>query len=140
MQLFAYLTFAGNCREAMQFYQQCLGGELTFQTVGSTPFAGVMPLKMKECILNATLQHENLLLIASDIVTESGHVIGNSVSLMIDCKSAFEANRCFERLSCGGTVIQPLQKNFYGSLCGNISDRFGVQWMITSHENYLDPA
>ena len=39
-QLNAYLRFNGKCREAMTFYQACLGGELTIQTVGESPMAG----------------------------------------------------------------------------------------------------
>ncbi len=51
----SYLTFSGNCREAMRFYQECLGGELQIQTIGDSPMAAKMPKKMKNYILHATL-------------------------------------------------------------------------------------
>ena len=54
-QINSYLTFNGNCREAMTFYQECLGGELFMQTIGESPMAEQMPLPMKESILHATL-------------------------------------------------------------------------------------
>ena len=44
----SYLTFSGNCREAMTFYQECFGGTLTFQTVGDSPMSGKLPKKMKK--------------------------------------------------------------------------------------------
>ncbi len=39
----SYLRFNGNCSEAMTFYKDCLGGELTMQKVGESPMAGNMP-------------------------------------------------------------------------------------------------
>jgi PhnB protein len=45
-QINSYLTFSGNCREAMTFYKECLGGELAFQTVGESPLSDQMPKQM----------------------------------------------------------------------------------------------
>ena len=50
--IITYLTFNGNCREAMTFYKECLGGELHFQTVGVSPHSSKMPKKMKDVIAN----------------------------------------------------------------------------------------
>ncbi len=55
-QINSYLTFNGNCREAMNFYKSCLGGELHFQTIGDSPLSEGMPAAMKACILKATLK------------------------------------------------------------------------------------
>jgi PhnB protein len=57
-----YLTFSGNCREAMTFYQKCLGGELSFQTIGEPPLSEKLPKKMKDFILNFTFSNGSLLL------------------------------------------------------------------------------
>ena len=54
-QINAYLTFSGNCREAMNFYKSCLGGELTLQTIGESPLGDKMPPQMKDSILHSTL-------------------------------------------------------------------------------------
>ena len=43
-----YLNFDNNCREAMNFYKECLGGELTLQTIGESPLCDKMPPQMKE--------------------------------------------------------------------------------------------
>ena len=37
-QIIAYLKLKNNCRAAMNFYQECLGGELEFQTVKGSVF------------------------------------------------------------------------------------------------------
>ncbi|RZK51082.1 MAG: VOC family protein, partial [Pedobacter sp.] len=51
----SYLTFNGNCKEAMSFYQDCLGGELTFQSIGESPMGNNMPQIMANKILHAVL-------------------------------------------------------------------------------------
>jgi PhnB protein len=86
-QINSYLTFNGNCREAMTFYKECLGGELMLQTVGGSPLAEQMPPKMKDCILHATLTNGNLILMGSDMVSHTGLIKGNAVSLSLMCIS-----------------------------------------------------
>jgi len=59
-QINSYLNFNDNCREAMTFYKNCLGGELFLQTVGESPMAGVMPSDMKDAILHSSLTSEEI--------------------------------------------------------------------------------
>src|SRR4051812_4844096 len=72
----SYLTFNGNCRNAMSFYRDCLGGELVLQTIGESPLADQLPETMKRCILHSALTNEALVLLGSDMVSESGLVRG----------------------------------------------------------------
>jgi len=130
MQIHAYLTFAGNCREAMTFYKRCLGGELSFQTVGDSAFSGIMPANMKNYVLHATLRNDFLVMMASDMVGDDGLVKGNTISLMVNCKSEKEAVRCYEYLSKGGIATNPLNVNLWGALFGNLTDRYGNNWLI----------
>ena len=92
-QINSYLTFNGNCREAMTFYKECLGGELTFQTVGESPLSNKMPKKMKDCIVHSTLTKSTLILMGSDMVNEKGLIRGNSVSLSLSCTSEEEIKK-----------------------------------------------
>jgi len=70
-QINPYLTFNGNCKEAMTFYQNCLGGELNLQPIGDSPMAKKMPQQMKDCILHATLTNGHMILVGSDMVSEN---------------------------------------------------------------------
>lgn len=55
-ELNPYLNFNNNCREAMMFYKEYLGGELSLQTVGGSPeMAAQMPPEMKDKILHSSL-------------------------------------------------------------------------------------
>ncbi|MBB6498081.1 VOC family protein [Pedobacter cryoconitis] len=126
-----YLTFGGNCAEAMTFYQKCLGGELYMQTVGESPIAAQCPAGMKDQIMHSSLTKDGLLLLmASDMIGPGGLVNGNSVTLSISCKSEEEINHLFSVLSAGGKIIDPLKLQFWGALFGVLNDRFGVKWML----------
>src|SRR4051812_26040132 len=89
-EIHSYLTFNGNCREAMNFYKQCLGGELILQTIGESPMAGKLPEKMKNCILHSTLKNGSLVILGSDMVGDKGFIKGNTVSMALNCSSEKE--------------------------------------------------
>jgi PhnB protein len=129
-QIKSYLTFNGNCREAMGFYQKCLGGELVFQTIGESPLADKMPGKMKDLILHATLTRDELELLGSDMVGDQGVMKGNSVSLMLDCNSEEEIKTAYTKLSKGGKATHPLETTFWGALFGDLTDKYGNNWLL----------
>lgn len=129
-QINSYLTFNGNCREAMTFYKASLGGELILQTIGDSPLADKMPEKMKDCILHSTLINGTLLIMASDMVADKGLIKGNAVSLMLNCSSEEEIRVFYEKLSVGGEATHPLEISFWGALFGDLTDKFGNQWLL----------
>ena len=132
-----YLTFNGNCRQAMSFYQQCLGGELAFQTIGESPLGKNMPRQMKEYILHSTLTRGPLVLMGSDMVSERGLKPGNSVSLCLQCSSEAEMRVCFERLSEKGMPAHPPEVTFWGALFGGLIDQFGNHWLLNYDKNQI---
>ncbi len=134
-QINSYLTFNGNCREAMNFYKDCLGGELTLQTVGESPMAEQMPRQMKESILHSTLLRDGITLMGSDMVCEDGLIKGNSVSLMLNCSSEKEIRNCYDKLAAGGKATHPLHDTFWGALFGDLTDKYGNNWILHYDKN-----
>ena|SRR5688572_2643884 len=130
MTVSSYLTFNGNCREAMTFYKKCLGGELTFLTIGKSPLSDKMPVKMKDCILHSTLARDAFILMGSDMVGEDGLIRGNSVSLVLHCKSEKEIKTCYKKLAAGGKINHPIETTFQGALLGDLTDRYGNHWLL----------
>ncbi|WP_223284845.1 VOC family protein [Hymenobacter qilianensis] len=108
-----YLSFEGNCREAMTFYQQCLGGELMIQEVAGTPAAEHMPAEAQNGVLHASLTNGSIILFGSDA---GGQKVtrGNSISLSLNCGSEEEITTCFRKLAEGGNVTMPLDDTFWG--------------------------
>jgi PhnB protein len=126
----SYLTFNGNCREAMTFYRKCLGGELSFQTIGESPLANKMPAKMKDSILHSTLNRDGLVLMGSDMVGEKGLIKGTAVSLLLNCSSEEETRVSYEKLAEDGEATHPLEISFWGALIGDLTDKFGNHWLL----------
>ena len=135
LKINSYLTFNGKCKEAMLFYQSCLGGELSMQTIGETPVANHMPDKMKDCILHSTLIQKDFILMASDIVADVGLIKGNSVSLSLSCSSEEEITKLYNSLSQGGNADHPLENSFWGALFGDLTDKFGNHWLLNFDKN-----
>lgn len=130
-----YLTFNGNCREAMEFYQRCLGGELKFQTIGNTPLVEKLPAKMRAYILNAELVRKDLLIMASDMVGDSGLLVGNAIAIMLNCNSEEELKDCYNKLAVGGIQLQSIALTSWNILLGALTDKYGHNWML-----YYQPA
>lgn len=129
-QLISYLTFNGNCREAMSFYKNCLGGELEFQTIGDSPMAERMPESLKGYILHSTLRSGAMTLMGSDMVGEQGLIQGNTVSVLIECQDEMEIYQLYRSLAAGGQATHPIEQTFWGALFGGLTDRFGNNWLL----------
>jgi PhnB protein len=131
-QIIPYLSFAGNCREVMTFYKECLGGELNLMTVAETPMASQMPAEMGQQIMHANLSKNGWSLMASDMNPNLQH--GNSVNICISCNTEDELNSFFDKLSEGATINHPVSKFFAGTM-GDLTDKFGINWMLYYGEN-----
>ena len=127
-QLNPYLTFNGNCREAMEFYKACLGGELSIMRVEDSPMASQMPDK-KDNVLHSTLKKDGMVLMPSDMIMPGELIQGNTNTLCINGATKEELQQFFAKLSEGGTVGQPLAEAFFGTY-GELTDKFGINWML----------
>jgi PhnB protein len=134
-QINAYLNFTGNCREAMSFYNTCIGGELSMQTVAGSPAEAQCPDSMKDHILHSSLTKDNLVLMGSDMSGPEGITKGNNIALSLNCSNAEEISSFFSSLSTGGEIIHPLTEEFWGATFGVFNDKFGIRWMLNYDKN-----
>ncbi|MCX2678701.1 glyoxalase/bleomycin resistance/extradiol dioxygenase family protein [Galbibacter sp. EGI 63066] len=128
-QLIIYLTFNGNCKEAMEFYQECLGGELHFQTLGESPKTEKLPEGMKVYIVQASLKKDDLILMGTDMVDKEV-LRGNSVSILLDCNDEDGIKTYYKNLKAGGNTTHPLQETPWGELFGGLTDKYGHHWLF----------
>jgi PhnB protein len=125
-----YLLFDGSCKQAMEFYQSCFGGEMTEIRVKDSPAKEFMPVLQHEKILNARLKSGKVDLSASDwLRPDRTRVQGNAVCLYLSGETAEELSALFARLAEGGEVTDPLAEKFFG-VYGALNDKFGVRWMF----------
>ena len=134
-QINTYINFNGNCREAMNFYKQCLGGELALQTIEGSPIEAQCPTSMKDSILHSSLTKGGIILMGSDMQGPGGYLPGNNISLSVNCSSEDEITTFYANLSEGGDIIDPLKKQFWGAQFGVLTDKFGIRWMLIYDEN-----
>ncbi|MGQ0738426.1 MAG: VOC family protein [Bacteroidota bacterium] len=127
-----YLTFNGNTREAMSFYKECLGGELSLMTVAGSPMEGQMPPQYGQSILHSVLKGDNFEIMASDLAPEAIKE-GNDNHLCLGYSSEEDARKVFNALSAGGKVVNPLTRMFFGIL-GDFIDKYGKRWMVVCED------
>ena len=126
-QLNPYLNFNGNAREAMEFYHSVFGGELTvnsYADFGETdPAAG--PLLMHSRLDTPA----GYTLMAADLMPGMPVTSGSAITVSLTGDDA-ELRTYFEKLAEGGTVTVALEKQVWGDEFGQITDRYGVAWMV----------
>ena len=129
-QLIPYLNFNGNCREAMTFYKTCLGGELMVQKISESPMAAHKPSEMAAMILHSQLTSKSGFILRGSDMMGKNLVKGNSIGLCLDCPTEKETTTIFTKLSVDGHVKMPLHQTFWGATYGELTDKFGVNWML----------
>ena len=133
MHLETYLTFNGNCREAFEFYREVFGGEFSFvSTFADGPPDMGVPEHEKDRILHISLPLGSSVLMGSDTSSVFGPPpeVGDNFSLSVSADSRGQCDELFANLSAGGAVIMPMQDVFWGSYFGQLTDKFGIKWMI----------
>jgi PhnB protein len=133
MQVQPYLFFDGRCDEALGFYRQALGAEVTilmrFKDSPDSHEHGMIPPGAGDKVMHASVRIGETTVLASD-----GRCLGRpsfqGFSLSLTVRDDAEAERLFHSLAEGGQVQMPLGKTFFSSRFGMVADRFGVAWMI----------
>ncbi|MFL5742376.1 MAG: VOC family protein [Flavisolibacter sp.] len=132
-----YLNFMGRTEEAFNFYRSVFGGEFTclqrIRDIRNIPGGHCMRECDKEKILFIALPiGKGNVLMGTDALESMGHCIrtGNNFSISVQAEGEAEAKHLFGKLSCGGEIIMPLDKAFWGAYFGMIIDPFGIQWLI----------
>jgi len=130
MRISPYLGFKDQCEEAFKFYEQALGGKIhAMLAYGATPAAEHTPVSRHKKIMHACLVVGDNLLMGGDAPTEEFKKIeGCSVSIHV--KEPAEAERVFQALSPGATILMPIGPTFWSKCFGMLNDQFGVPWII----------
>jgi PhnB protein len=124
----AYLTFNGNCREAMTFYAKCLGAEL--QTMPFSEMPGNAPKEAGNRLAHARITKGATVLMASDNLPGMAFQAGNNFSVSLTCESTQEVDSLFAALSENGSVKMAPQETFWAQRYSMFTDQFGIHWML----------
>lgn len=131
LQINPYIHFDGTCRDAMTYYKECLGGEVTLQTVGESPMKDKMGPNNNAKVMHASLTKDgNIFLMGCDMMDPTTFVKGDNITISLNCTSEDEIKNAFTKLSAGGKIQMPLKEEFWGALFGAFTDKFGIDWMV----------
>lgn len=123
-----YLTFPGTTREAMEFYRDVFGGTLAVNTFGEY---GEQDPALAGQVMHARLDTDGgFTLMASDPPPGTPVETGSSIAISLSGDDADELGGYWAKLSGGGTVQMPLEKQVWGDTFGMCTDRFGLPWMV----------
>ena len=130
MQVQPYLFFDGRCEDALDFYRDKLGAEVTaLMRFKEAPDPNMSAPGTHEKVMHAAFRIGDATVMASDGRCQ-GKPSFQGFSLTITAQNDAEAARLFNALADGGQVQMPLEKTFFSSSFGMVADRFGVGWMV----------
>lgn len=128
-----YVNWRGQAREAMEFYQSVLGGELqvmTFADMGGEAM-GVPTDEVSWVMHSALTVSDTVLLMGADHpTTMPGEPATQQISLSGPSEDGDTLRAWFDGLAAGGTVMEPLAQAPWGDSFGMLRDRYGVDWLI----------
>ena len=128
MKLDIYANYNGNCREALKFYEQHLGGKITsLTTFGEMPGMGDIPGERKDKIVHARMDLGGAVLMAADIPNAEPM---RSAYLTLSFDSAEEAEKIYALLSEGGQIFMKMEETTFATRFAMLRDKFGASWML----------
>ncbi|MCI1694825.1 VOC family protein [Aneurinibacillus aneurinilyticus] len=133
--IYPYLVLNGNGQEAIKFYENALDAKiLGLQTFGEMPENPdyPIPVEAKNRVLNAHLKVGNTDLMLSDTFPGQPYQIGSQVTVAITISDVEKSREVFGKLQEGGQIIMPLQETFWSPSYGQVTDKFGVTWQIST--------
>lgn len=128
-----YLTFKGNCADAMRFYEKVLGGKIRMMMKTSeSPMAAQCGPEAGDCIMHADLELEDHSHIyGGDAMPHMPPFNGvQGVSLTLNYDTVAQAESIFNALATGGNVTMPMGPSFWAKKFGMLVDKYGIAWII----------
>mgnify|MGYP003584379518 CR=1 FL=1 len=117
-----FLTFSGNCREALTFYQTCFGGTLQLE-IFDQPLQGYTAMP----VINGSLIADAISIHASDLGYNEGRILGNHMAIFMACKNVELRKALFEKLEFNSKTKATI--NHQASFI-EITDAFEVRWIL----------
>lgn len=134
MKLNPYLAFDGQCREAFQFYEKVLGGNIAFmQTIGESPMAAQMPPEAHGRVMHVTLHIGDQVLQGAD-APPGQFTKPAGFCVAVHYEDVADGERVFRALAENGKVQMPFQPTFWAKGFGMLIDRFGIPWIVNADQ------
>ena len=136
MQLYTYLNYGGNCRQAFEFYERHLGGKITMlSTHAEQPGVKDIADDWKDAVLHARIEIGGTTIFGADVPPDRFQPMRSAyLSLLLDSNE--EAERIYALLAEGGQIFMKMEETFFAQRFAMLRDRFGTSWMLL-HERAM---
>ncbi|MDR7274508.1 VOC family protein [Catenuloplanes atrovinosus] len=122
-----YINFRGQAREALEFYREVLGGEVDVMTFGQMGTEG----PLADQVMHGQLETPaGMTLMVADTPPDMDATPGSNITISLSGDEAELLRGYWEKLSEGATVHTPLAKQMWGDEFGQLTDRYGVGWLV----------
>lgn len=118
-----FITFPGNCRTALTYYQTCFGGTLQFETFDMQS-AGYAELP----VVSGSLVSDSVTIYGSDLVHDEGRTLGNYLSIFLHCKNTADRKALIEKLRFYKQHF--FTENDDEQKLVELTDAFDVRWVL----------
>ena len=136
MNINPHLNFNGQCKEAFEFYEKVLGGNIVFSmTWGEMPSgaADQFPPETHKLIMHTTLKVDGQTIMGADVRPDR-YTQPKGITVSVGVKDKDKAERIFNALSEGGKVTMPFAQTFWSPGFGMCVDRYGIPWMVNTEQ------
>ena len=128
-----YLSFDGQCADAMRFYERTLGGKIEMMMKFSeAPPGACEPGMQGDGIMHASMTLDGFRLMASDNPPGMPYEPMKGITVSLAYESTAEGRKIFDALADGGHVVMPFDRTFWAEGFGMVVDRFGTPWMVNA--------
>ena len=128
-----YISFKDNARQALEFYRDVFGGNLSVMTFGDMGAPGDTAASDK--VMHGMLETDSgFTIMGADTPPGAEFNPGSNMSVSLSGDDEQQLRGYWEKLSGNGTVTVPLEKQMWGDTFGMCVDQFGVPWMVNISE------
>lgn len=118
-----FITFSGNCKKALMFYQTCFGGTLHFEV-----FEEELPGYKEKPVINGSLVSDTIVIHGSDLVHNEGRKVGNYLSVFLPCKNTDDRKALIYKLKSDHKSL--FDRNYEQQKLLEVTDSFDVIWVL----------
>jgi len=133
MKISPYVSFNGNCADAIAFYEKAFNVKAEIMRYKDAPpdDGFEAPKGTENYVMHAQFDIDGETVMFADMPPEHAATIGDNITIMLEFDSIDSAKSAFDALKEGGEVSMELQKTFWSELFGSLTDKFGINWNIS---------
>ncbi|MDR0272768.1 MAG: VOC family protein [Clostridiales bacterium] len=133
MRICPYISFNGNCNEAVAFYENAFNVKAEISRYKDAPPGNgyAPPAETENYIMHAQFEVDGAMIMLCDMPPDSPAKIGDNIAIMAEFDSEEKAKAAFNVLKDGGNVSMEIQETFWSKCFGSLTDKFGINWNIS---------